>query len=83
DMFVGGSDTTSTNLEWIFTELLRNPNTMKKVQEEIRRIVGNKSKVDENDINQMNYLKFVIKEGLRLHPPVPILVPRQTTSNAK
>ncbi|XP_057727875.1 cytochrome P450 71A1-like [Arachis stenosperma] len=83
DMFVGGSDTTSTNLEWIFTELLRNPNTMKKVQEEIRRIVGNKSKVDENDINQMNYLKCVIKEGLRLHPPVPILVPRQTTSNAK
>ncbi|MED6108301.1 hypothetical protein PIB30_022431 [Stylosanthes scabra] len=83
DMFVGGSDTTSTILEWTFAELLKKPSTMKKVQEEIRRIVGNKSKVDENDINQMNYLKCVIKESLRLHPPLPILVPRQTTSHSK
>ncbi|MED6108305.1 hypothetical protein PIB30_022435, partial [Stylosanthes scabra] len=83
DMFVGGSDTTSTTLEWTFAELLKKPSTMNKVQEEIRRIVGDKSKVDENDINQMNYLKCVIKEVLRLHPPLPVLLPRQTTSNSK
>ncbi|MED6137242.1 hypothetical protein PIB30_063230 [Stylosanthes scabra] len=83
DMFVGGSDTTSTTLEWTFAELLRKPKTMKKLQEEIRRIVGNKSKLDENDINQMNYLKCVIKESLRLHPPLPVILPRQTTSNSK
>ncbi|KAI9108778.1 hypothetical protein K1719_020083 [Acacia pycnantha] len=49
DMFVGGSDTTSTALEWAFAELIKNPRTMKKAQEEARRVVGNKSKVEEDD----------------------------------
>ncbi|MED6137400.1 hypothetical protein PIB30_064711 [Stylosanthes scabra] len=83
DMFIGGSDTTSTVVEWTFAELLKNPNTMKKAQEEVRRVVGSKSKVDENDVNQMNYLHCVIKETLRLHPPAPLLLPRETTSNVK
>ncbi|XP_061349591.1 phenylacetaldehyde oxime monooxygenase CYP71AN24-like isoform X2 [Gastrolobium bilobum] len=83
DMYVAGSDTTSTNLEWAFAELVKNPNTMKKVQQEVRRVVGKKSKVDENDVNQMNYLKCVIKETLRLHPPVPLLIPRETISSVK
>ncbi|KAE9588785.1 hypothetical protein Lal_00042279 [Lupinus albus] len=83
DMFIGGSDTSSTTMEWVFTELMRNQSVMKKVQEEIRRVVGYKKVVDENDIKQMNYLKCVIKEALRLHPPVPLLVPRETTSNVK
>ncbi|XP_072081849.1 phenylacetaldehyde oxime monooxygenase CYP71AN24-like isoform X2 [Arachis hypogaea] len=84
DMFLGATDSSSTILEWTFSELLKNkPSTMKKVQEEVRQVVGNKSMIDENDINQMNYLKCVIKEVLRLHPPLPVLVPRQTTSNSK
>ncbi|MED6137237.1 hypothetical protein PIB30_063225 [Stylosanthes scabra] len=56
---------------------------MKKAQEEVRKVVGRKSKVEENDVNQMNYLNCVIKETLRLHPPVPLLIPRQTTSSVK
>ncbi|KAE8684023.1 FUS3-complementing protein 2 isoform 1 [Hibiscus syriacus] len=80
DMFVGGTDTTSTTLEWAMAELMKNQNVMKKLQKEIRTVVGNKAKVDMNDINQMDYLKCVIKETLRLHPAVPLLVPRETTS---
>ncbi|KAF7838261.1 cytochrome P450 71A1-like [Senna tora] len=83
DMFVGGSDTSSTALEWTFAELLKNPTAMKKAQEEVRRVVGHKSKIDENDVRQMKYLECVVKECLRLHPPFPLLVPRETTSIAK
>ncbi|KHN07976.1 Cytochrome P450 71A1 [Glycine soja] len=85
DMIIGGSDTTSTTLEWAFAELLRKPNTMKKAQEEIRRVVGINSRVvlDENCVNQMNYLKCVVKETLRLHSPVPLLVARETSSSVK
>ncbi|XP_061362144.1 cytochrome P450 71A1-like [Gastrolobium bilobum] len=83
DMFAGGSDTTSTLLEWTFAELMRNPKAMKKVQEEVRRVVGYKSKVDENDVNGMNYLKCVVKETLRLRPPAPLLIPRETLSDVK
>ncbi|KAJ7956144.1 Cytochrome P450 [Quillaja saponaria] len=83
DMFVGGSDTTSTALEWAFAELMKSPVAMKKAQEEVRRVVGNKSKVEESDINQMKYLKCVLKETLRLHPSLPLLVPRETLSSVK
>ncbi|XP_016187635.2 cytochrome P450 71A1 [Arachis ipaensis] len=83
DMFLGGSDTTSSTLEWAFTELMRSPMKMKKAQDEVRRVIGNKSKLEENDINQMNYLKCVIKETLRLHPAAPLLTPRETTRKTK
>ncbi|WJX88756.1 hypothetical protein P8452_70808 [Trifolium repens] len=81
DMFVGATDTTSATLEWTISELMRNPTVMKKVQEEVRRVVGNKSKVEENDINEMHYLKCVVKESLRLHPATPLMAPRETISS--
>ncbi|PON49923.1 Cytochrome P450, E-class, group I [Trema orientale] len=82
-MFVGGSDTTSTALEWLMAELVRNPRVMKKAQEEVRSVVGNKGEIDMNDINQMEYLKCVIKETLRLHPPAVLLVPRRTMASVE
>ncbi|XP_024025606.1 cytochrome P450 71A1-like [Morus notabilis] len=83
DMFLGGSDTTSTALEWVMAELLRHPEVMKKAQEEVRRVMGNRSKIDLNDVNRMDYTKCVVKETLRLHPPVPLLVPRETIASAE
>ncbi|XP_059443423.1 cytochrome P450 71A1-like [Corylus avellana] len=83
DMFVGGSDTTSTTLEWLMAELIKNPNIMKRAQEEVRRVVGKKSKIDVNDINQMDYLKCILKETLRLHPPAPLSAPRETSASVK
>ena len=78
DMFVGGTDTTATGLEWTMAELMRNPTIMKKVQEEVRTIVGKKPKIETNDIQKMDYMKCVIKESLRLHPPIPLMLPRET-----
>ncbi|KDO45350.1 hypothetical protein CISIN_1g0465341mg, partial [Citrus sinensis] len=72
DMFVGGTDTTATALEWAMAELVKNPTSMKRAQEEIR-----------SDIEKMDYLKCVVKETLRLHPSLPLLVPRETATNLK
>ncbi|XP_027332884.1 cytochrome P450 71A1-like [Abrus precatorius] len=83
DMFVGATDTTAVALEWAVTELIRNPIIMKKAQEEVRKVVGHKSNIEEDDINQMQYLKCVIKETLRLHPPAALLAPRETISSLK
>ncbi|KAK7353964.1 hypothetical protein VNO80_19420 [Phaseolus coccineus] len=83
DIFAGGSDTTSTLLEWVFAALLKNPEAMKRAQEEVRRVVGYKLKVDEDDLNQMSYMKCVVKETLRLYPPAPLLIPRETLSDVK
>ncbi|GLT40257.1 hypothetical protein SLA2020_144060 [Shorea laevis] len=83
DVFLAGTDTTWATTEWVMAELVKNPSIMKKAQEEVRNVAGEKSKLDENDINQMSYLKCVIKEGLRLHAPAPLLVPRETTASDK
>ena len=76
-MFSGGTETTSTTMEWAMAELIRNPRAMKKAQAEIRRRLKRKKNFGEADIQELSYLKLVIKESLRLHPPVPLLVPRE------
>ncbi|KAM3327260.1 5-OH-xanthotoxin synthase [Capsicum chacoense] len=82
NMLVGGTDTSAATVIWAMTALIGNPNAMKKVQAEIRESVGKKSKVNENDIQNLQYFKAVIKETFRLYPPVPLLVPRETMKNS-
>ena len=82
-MFAAGIETSSASTEWLMAELMRNPRVMKKAQEEVRRVVGQKGKVDMKDINEMVYLKNVVKETMRLHPPASCLVPRVTTKGVK
>ncbi|KAJ8763097.1 hypothetical protein K2173_023302 [Erythroxylum novogranatense] len=83
DMIVGGTDTTFTTMEWVMAELLKHPSKMQKVQEEVRRVVGNKTEIEVEDINKMDYLKCVIKETLRLYPPIAFLLPRETFASAE
>lgn len=75
-MFTAGTDTTTSTLEWAMTELLRNPSSLQKVQSELRSVVGGAGKkLEEDHLEQLPFLKAVIKETLRLHPPLPFLVP--------
>ncbi|KAL2515524.1 Cytochrome [Forsythia ovata] len=83
DMFAAGTDTTSTVLEWTLAELLKHPKTMEKLQNEVRQVAGNKSEISEDDLEKMPYLKAAMKESLRLHPPIPLLVPRESTQDSK
>ncbi|XP_062017024.1 cytochrome P450 736A117-like [Rosa rugosa] len=84
DIFVAGTDTTFGTLEWTMSELFKHPSVMKKLQSEVRRIVGNKKDIiTEDNLVEIPYLKAVIKESLRLHPPVPLLLPRIATQDAK
>ncbi|KAG5537007.1 hypothetical protein RHGRI_024445 [Rhododendron griersonianum] len=78
NMFVAGTDTTFTALEWTMTELLRHPQIMKKLQNEVRDIARGKLNVTEDDLDKMHYLKAVMKESFRLHTPAPLLIPRES-----
>ncbi|KAA3475746.1 cytochrome P450 71A1-like [Gossypium australe] len=83
DMFLAGIDSSASTVEWTMAELLKHPTAMKKLQEEVRNVVGNKPKVEMEDINKMSCLKCVFKETLRLHPVAPLLLPRHTSATVK
>ncbi|KAI7754803.1 hypothetical protein M8C21_018802 [Ambrosia artemisiifolia] len=83
DAYTAGTDTTATVLEWTFTELLKHPKALKKAQDEVRMVFNGKQQINQEDIDNLKYLKAVFKETLRLHPPIPTLVPRVASQDVK
>ncbi|XP_065865337.1 cytochrome P450 726A27-like isoform X2 [Euphorbia lathyris] len=75
-MYTVGSETTSKVTEWAMAELMKNPKEMRKAQEEVRRVFGEKGKVEESTFQDLKFFKLVVKETLRLHPP-GALIPRE------
>ncbi|KDP39110.1 hypothetical protein JCGZ_00867 [Jatropha curcas] len=69
DVFSGGNDPSANTVLWAMSELIRNPEVMKKAQTEVRQVFSEKGYVEEESIGELYYLKAVVKETLRLHPP--------------
>jgi cytochrome P450 len=83
DFFLAGTDTISKTMEWTMAELVKNPTEMDKVQAEVRQIAGRHGIVTEERLSAMARLQAAMKEALRLHAPVPMLVPREVVHDTK
>ncbi|KAK9049535.1 hypothetical protein SSX86_031497 [Deinandra increscens subsp. villosa] len=81
DLLAGGSETSAGTMEWAMSLLLNHPLVLKKAQDEINRVIGNKRLVDEPDIVKLPYLRCIINETLRLYPPGPLLVPHESSED--
>jgi cytochrome P450 len=68
-MLIAGHDTSTALLSWVLYLLCTHPEVMKKTQEEIALVLGGEKPTIEG-INQLHYLDQVIKETLRLYPPI-------------
>ncbi|PNX82072.1 cytochrome p450 89a2-like protein [Trifolium pratense] len=85
--FLGaGTDTTSTALQWIMANLVKYPDVQRRIVEEIRDVMGGddkgeKKEVKEEDLHKFQYLKCVILEGLRRHPPGHFVLPHAVTED--
>lgn len=74
---LAGHDTTGTTLCWAYYSLHRFPGTMKKLREELDEVFGTTARLtadmiteDPSLLNRLTYTSAVIKETLRLYPPV-------------
>ncbi|KAH9697058.1 cytochrome P450 76C4 [Citrus sinensis] len=81
DLLIAGNDTASITMEWAMAELLHNPEALSKVKLELEQTVGKGNPIEESDITRLPYLQAVIKETFRLHPTVPLLVPRKVSED--
>ncbi|PHT92657.1 hypothetical protein T459_00539 [Capsicum annuum] len=82
DIMIGGTDTTITTVEWVMVELLNTPQIMAKVQQELKDVVGVNNIVEESHLPNLHYLDAVLKETLRLHPALPLLLPKRPSQSA-
>ncbi|KAJ7982621.1 putative Cytochrome P450 [Quillaja saponaria] len=79
-----GTDTTSTALQWVMANLVKYAHVQKRILEEIKGVIENRdeNEVKEDDLQNLQYLKAVILEGLRRHPPGHFVLPHTVTEDA-
>lgn len=85
DVLAAATASTFALLEWAMAELINHPHEMRKLQAEVRAAVapGAGAVVTEAHLLRLPYLKAVINETLRLHPPSPLLLPRETLEDTR
>lgn len=68
-----GHETTSGMLSFLFYDLLKHPHAYRKAQDEVDRVIGRR-KITVEDLTKLPYITAVMRETLRLHCPVTMLV---------
>lgn len=80
---IAGSDTTAASLRVVMLYLLTHPRVYSKLQAEVDVFARDDQTdqpsgiVSDTDIRKLEYLHAVIKEGMRVHPPVTDSVPKR------
>jgi sterol 14-demethylase len=73
-MMFAGHHTTSGTAAWTLIELLRHPDEMAKVIVELDELYADGTEVSFQALREMPHLEAAIKEALRLHPPLILLL---------
>lgn len=84
EFIAGGTDTTTTTLEWTLANLVKYSWVQDRLFEEIKACMADKDRaevVSEEDAQKMPYLKAVILEVLRLHPPGHFVLPHTVSED--
>lgn len=69
-----GHHTSSGTAAWVLLELLKHPHLMREVKKELDELLGSDGEVTFQSLREMPTLENVLKEVLRLHPPLIILM---------
>lgn len=71
-ILMAGHETTSNALTWTFYRLSQHPEVARKLRQELRSVLGDR-RITLADLRNLPYLDAVLKESMRIHPPVWIM----------
>ena len=72
DIFVQNTSTSFEIILWTIAKLINHTSIFDKVRDEINLVVGSTRLVEQSDVANLPYLQAVVKETLRLYPPLPV-----------
>lgn len=75
-LMLAGGETSATLLSGLFYHLLKNPEKLQKLTEELRNTFSKEEEITLTALPHLKYLQASIEEGMRLFPPVPVGLPR-------
>eukprot|EP00250_Pteridium_aquilinum_P011552 c20147_g1_i2 orf=197-1759(+) len=75
-------ETTLCSMEWVLAEVINNPDIQDKMRNELDTVLDG-AQLTEPDVCKLPYLMAVVKEALRLHMPIPLLIPHMNLKQAK
>ncbi|XP_041011434.1 cytochrome P450 89A2-like [Juglans microcarpa x Juglans regia] len=79
-----GTDTSLMTLQWIMANIVKHPHIQAKLFSKIKAVVGEGAEeTKEENVQKMTYLKVVILETLRIHPPSTFLVPNAVSEDSE
>ena len=71
-----GHDTTTSGISWTLYCLAKYPEHQEKIREEVRNVLMGREWLDYDDLKELKYTQWCIKEAMRLYPPVFFIVRR-------
>ncbi|XP_078521959.1 cytochrome P450 2J6-like [Lissotriton helveticus] len=81
DLFLGGSESTTTTLRWALLHMANRPEIQDKVQKELDAVLGESQVVQYEDRKKVPYTNAVIHEIQRYCDIVPVGIPRACTKD--
>lgn len=82
ELFVAGTNTTTSSVVWSMTELVKNKEVLSKIVEEMEKEIKT-DRITHSQLSKLPYLQATIKEVMRLHPPVPLLLPHRAAETCE
>ncbi|MFS8001328.1 putative N-methylcoclaurine 3'-monooxygenase [Helianthus anomalus] len=82
ELFIAGTNTTTSIVVWVMSELVRHQEIMLKIDNEMKKEIKS-DKINSSHLSRLPYLQACIKEAMRLHPPVPLLLPHMATDTCE
>lgn len=76
-LLIAGSETTATLLCGATFCLLKNPDSLQKLTDEVRNAFSSAADMTLRSLARLPYLQACLDEALRLYPPVPGTLPRR------